>query len=565
MPAPSPEQQAYRSELLASNDSILLEAVAGSGKTTTLVQNLDALKGSICLMAFNKKIAEELKERVARLPVDVQLNTEVGTVHSLGLAALRNAGFKPRVAGGKVSFLLKDLIPEGHPHERSRRYIKDLVSYAKANAFDVQLDHAEYPRLIDAPVDWMDLIEHFNMEVDFEDAGLAPTQAIRYAQQVLKQSNQQLTIVDFDDMLYLPLLLNLKLKQFANVLIDEAQDTNLVRRELAFRMLRPNGRLIAVGDPHQAIYGFTGADANALNNIASRANAKRMALSVCWRCDEKIIAHARNWVKHITSWDTEGRGSVSSIPFDEKFLGALRPGDAVLCRLNKPNVSVAIALLRRGVTARIEGRDLGERLLSHARKAAPDCPPLDELAIALESYLEHQTMLLAKHEKGAQIAMLEDEVDALQVLIERCLEQGRKQFFHLDMLAKELFQDDAHKQKCVLLSSIHKSKGLEWPRVYLLGRSDYMPFHKATFPWELEQETNLIYVAVTRATHELIEVTGVQAALDKGVHRKAVGASEVKQPGENNLTSAKDCVTPDEEAIIEESYFRNLYDREIEQ
>ena len=84
--------------------------------------------------------------------------------------------------------------------------------------------------------------------------------------------------------------------------------------------------------------------------------------------------------------------------------------------------------------------------------------------------------------------------------------------------------DDAHKQRCILLSSVHKAKGLEWPRVYLLGRSDYMPFFKAELDWELEQEHNLIYVAITRAKHELIEVTGVRSALDKGLHRQAQSA-----------------------------------------
>lgn len=526
---PSPQQLAFREQLQNNpSQSVVLIAVAGSGKTTSLVNNLDVMKGSTCLMAFNKKIAVELEERVAKLPPMVRLNTNVGTVHSLGFRAWKQAGYKSRVEGGKLNFLLKDLtdgLDKDHPLVRGRHLVRQLVSYAKQSGFDLQSDAEFMPSSTD-PFAWQDLIDHYNMEGDLDAAGLTPQDAVKAARTIFNQSNQQLSLIDFDDMIYLPLLNNLKLQQFQNVIIDEAQDTNVTRREMAFRMLKPGGRIIAVGDPHQAIYGFTGADAKALENIARRSKAIEMPLSVCWRCDQKIIEHARKVVSHIESWDKEGRGNVTTVPFDDQFLDRLVEGDTILCRLNKPNVSVAIGLLRRGRTARIEGRDLGAKLMSHARKAAPDLPPLDELLHALGSYQAHQVDLLVRAEKHTAAALLEDEIEALIVLIDRCLEQGKKRFADLDFLQQELFQDDAHKQRCILLSSVHKSKGLEWPRVYLLGRSDYMPFFKAEMDWELEQEQNLIYVAITRAKHELIEVTEVRSALDKGLHR--AGARSAK-------------------------------------
>lgn len=517
----SPQQQAFRDKLQTSSSSIVLIAVAGSGKTTSLIDNLDVMKGSTVLMAFNKKIAVELEERVSKLPPAVRLNTQIGTVHSLGFRAWKQAGYNSRVEGGKLNFLLKDLIDgmdSEHPLVRGRYLVRQLVSFAKQSGFDLQSD-AEYMPSSTDNFAWAELIDHFNMETDLDSAGLDPQDAIKAAKQILKQSNEQLSLIDFDDMIYLPLLHNLKMPQYQNVIIDEAQDTNVTRRELAFRMLRPGGRIIAVGDPHQAIYGFTGADAFALSNVRKRADAIEMPLSVCWRCDGKIIEHARKVVSHIESWDKEGRGNVDSVPFDENFLDRLSEGDTILCRLNKPNVSVAIGLLRRGRTARIEGRDLGAKLMSHARKAAPDMPPLDELLHALGTYQAHQVDLLIRAEKHTAAALLEDEIEALIVLIDRCLEQGKRRFADLDFLQQELFQDDAHKQRCILLSSVHKAKGLEWPRVYLLGRSDYMPFFKAEMEWEQEQEQNLIYVAITRAKHELIEVTDVKSALDKGLHR----------------------------------------------
>lgn len=518
----SPQQLAFRQKLIDEPlANIILVAVAGSGKTSSLIGNLEVLKGSTAAMAFNKKISVEWEAKISKLPPIVRLSVDVGTVHSFGFRAWKAAGHKSRVEGGKVNFLLKDFL-EGkdseHPLVKGKFLIKQLVSYAKSHGFGLSSADEFFPNIEDNFA-WSDLIDHFNMETELDSAGLGAQELIAAAKIILKQSNQQLSLIDFDDMIYLPLLYNVQLKQYQNVLIDEAQDTNVTRRELAFRMKKPDGRIIAVGDPHQAIYGFTGADANALSNIKKRAKAVEMPLSVCWRCDGKIIEHARKVVSHIESWDKEGRGRVDSIPFDEDFLDKLEEGDAVLCRLNKPNVSVAIGLLRRGRTARIEGRDLGAKLMSHARKAAPDQPPLDELMLALGSYQAHQVDILVRAEKPAAAALLEDEIEALYVLIDRCLEQGKKRFADLDSLQQELFQDDAHKQRCILLSSIHKAKGLEWPRVYLLGRSDYMPFFKAELDWEIEQEMNLIYVAITRAQHELIEVTDVRSALDKGLHR----------------------------------------------
>lgn len=70
-----------------------------------------------------------------------------------------------------------------------------------------------------------------------------------------------------------------------------------------------------------------------------------------------------------------------------------------------------------------------------------------------------------------------------------------------------LFQDteNGHEQS-LTLSSVHKSKGREWQRVFVLGHNVYMPSKFARMPWQIEQEENLIYVAYTRAQSELVLV-----------------------------------------------------------
>lgn len=531
MPLPSPQQAAYRETLLTTTASVQLEAVAGSGKTTTLVNNLDALKGTTALIAFNKKIADELAVRVSRLDAMVQLATKAGTAHSFGFAVYReNMNGKVRVEGGKINFILKDLL-SGHdwdePIVKSKGIIRRLVSLAKNNGFgitgqpDCRGERARYPS-IEETYAWEELIYDFGLEPELgqiwgERLERGMSEVIQRSQTVLKMSNNQRFVIDFDDMVYLPLFYTLQPKRmYDNVLVDEAQDLNKTRQELCFMLLKPGGRLISVGDPAQAIYGFTGADVKSLETLAKRTNAIQLPLSVCWRCDGAIVREAQKQVKHISA--SEGkveRGLVRELPYSDEFYEELKAGDALLCRLNKPNVQVAIELLRRGKTPRIEGRDLGQQLMRHARLAAPDGPDLEELSYAVEEYKKHQVLQLSNREKFTQAALLEDECDALSVLIARVLETGGKRFAELELLCEQLFVDEGNKLNCILLCSVHKAKGLEWPRVYILGRFDYMPFWRAELDWERVQEQNLIYVAVTRAEHELVFVTGVQAALDK--------------------------------------------------
>jgi DNA helicase-2/ATP-dependent DNA helicase PcrA len=545
---PTPEQQAIFAACKNTDSHLIVDAKAGSGKTTTLIEALPLLRGSISLQAFNKSIAEELKARVSQLGIMTFSRTSVSTVHAHGLNSFRMAQRKPVVQGGKLSFMMKDQMsnyPDHDPVRKNSRHITRLVGMAKAAGFGLgkQLNTPQkYPAIDDAS-EWQLLIDWFNLELEFEGQ-ISCEQVIEEAQELLKASNRREAMIDFDDMVYLPLLLGLPIKRYDNVLLDEAQDINATRRELAFQSLAPGARMIAVGDARQAIYGFTGAAADGMTRIAQRlGSAKHLPLSICWRCDDAILDEARKIVPGIqTAPHKLGKGLVRSIPFRAEagqqyaaadFLAMPKAGDAILCRLNKPNVAVALGLLRRGTPAKIEGRDIGKKLLDHARKAteAYGLQPLGETRLELDDYKAREIYKLIQRERESAAALLNDEVEACQLLIDRVLEtmptKISGEWPQLEALVNELFGDDISPRSTVTLSSVHKAKGREWPRVFLLGRSDYMPFFKAELQWEIEQEMNLIYVAITRAEKELVYVTGVASALDKGLHREAALAAPV--------------------------------------
>ena len=539
----TPEQQAIINAADSSNASLLIEARAGTGKTTTLMDLLPSLSSSTAIMAFNRSIADELKARVVALPFSVQLGVELGTVHSFGLKAFtKGSGRRPKVSGGKISFIIKDHLAKLPKSEQDywrpvTYLIKQIVGGAKNAGFGIMSAAEPFPRFEDDGA-WWDMLSHFNWDLELENAGVDPEKAAALAKHILDLSNRQLSNIDFDDMIYLPLLLNHHIPQFHNVLIDEAQDISPTRREFAFRMLSHGGRIIAVGDEYQAIYGFTGADANSLSAIKRRASAESYPLTICWRCDDAIISAAQEYVPDIQARPGATAGEVSEVslptlaaffdgtlPSDKTPDEALIPrvGDAILCRLNKPNVSMALTLIKSGIRARIEGRDLGSKLLSHVKASNPlyHTAHLSELIINLEDYGRNQQAALTRLERHASAAYLQDEIDCAILLMERCLANGHESFDALEYLISDLFADDIPPSGVVTLSSIHKAKGREWPRVFLLGKSDYQPFHRATQPWEKQQERNLIYVAYTRAERHLIHITGVQSHLDKAKSAKA--------------------------------------------
>lgn len=275
MTSPSEEQVAIFSEIASGTSSLVVDATAGSGKTSTIVHATTLIEPwqLTVFLAFNKKIAEELE---SRLPASVQSST----FHSRAYSALRRSlSNSPKLDKDKVRNLLKENL-EYKDFELYGAFASRLVGLAKSAGLGTHIAEA-------STEEFEELVSHFNLTLDYEEAEMP--RAIALAQQALAASNEDISLIDFDDMLYLSLLRNVSFDKASFVFVDEAQDTNGVQRELLKRMLGPTGRLIAVGDSHQAIYGFRGADASALDLIASDFSCKRLPLSISYRCSKAVI------------------------------------------------------------------------------------------------------------------------------------------------------------------------------------------------------------------------------------------------------------------------------------
>lgn len=486
---PSPQQSDFFTWIKDDTGSCVLEAVAGAGKTSTLIHALNLMTGTIFFGAYNKKIAEEIQARAPQ-----KQGLFISTMHAAGFKAWRRAAGNVVVNSNKCRDIFRgaaDKYPEYRPFETS---VLQLVSLAKQAAIGIT------KRVEDANV-WRDLIDHFDIEVFDEDTGKDnSTLIIKLARKTLERSIDLDQIsIDFDDMIYAPLKHNVRMFEHDWVLIDEAQDTNEARRLLALRMLKRGGRLVAVGDRHQAIYGFTGADSDSLDLIARAVSAKQLPLTTTFRCPKSVVAYAQTWVNHIHAADTAPQGEVRIA--DVKDLSTIAaPGDAILCRFNAPLIEHVYAFIAAGVAAKVEGREIGNGLKTLARRWK--VRKLTSMLDKLDVYVERETAKYRAKEQESKAASVEDKVNCLKVIIDRVLKVDPDCKGPVDRVCAEIdaiFTEEGS-GKYVLLSSVHKSKGREWDHVIWLqtGASAW-----ARMDWEVQQENNLCYVAATRAKRVL--------------------------------------------------------------
>ena len=490
---PSVEQKNFFDWIMNGQGSVILSAVAGGGKTSTLCEAIRIMNGSIFFGAFSKKIADELKTRVGHLG-----KANISTFHAFGMQQWRRVADKClSVDSDKCRNIFRDRNWKDIESRILESSTLQLVSIAKQAGLGIT-------SAINDRTLWNQMIDHFGVETVNENKQKDNRELIiTLAIEVYTESlNQCMKIIDFDDMILAPLFFGVSIDKFDWVLIDEAQDTNCVRRIMSERMMHETSRLVAVGDPHQAIFGFTGADADSLDLIAKMANAPYMPLSFSFRCPKSVVAHAHQWVSHIQATPEAHEGLVKEINLAE-MTTKIEVGDLMVSRFNAPLMSQAYALIMVGKPARIEGKEIGAglKLLVNRWKVRT----LDALLARLEQYLVREVKKHTERDNKIGIENVTDKVECCRIIIERVRMQNpngtqKDVGAEIDRLFGTDPKDPANRKPAVVLSSIHSAKGLEYPRVFWLqlGKSPW-----ARKKWEVEQEDNLCYVATTRAMNEL--------------------------------------------------------------
>ena len=465
----------------------VINAVAGSGKSTTLVEALKKIPPhqSVLFLAFNIAIVEELKIKVGKMP-----NVSIYTLHGLGSMTVNRSLWEVEVNGDKYKAFIHKmdaqgfLIPEAdlEPAERKefKQNIFQLIDLCRINLINDK-DRAR--------------------ELADKHGITLLSNEIKYAFRAIKWGLQNEEEIDFTDMIFFPLIKKMRVQQYDWVFIDECQDLNACQRELFLKCLKPNGRFIAVGDPQQAIYGFAGADVESFNILKNLPNTASLPLSVCYRCDEEIIRLAKTIVPHIEARENAHKGIIDR----KAVLSDVQDGDMILCRLVSPLVDVCMGYIKRSIKAYIKGGDIGVNLVrmiqNTNREYMEDVMHVleKELAKIAVKYAKSTGCELAEAKDSEAYKNYDDKITAISIIAE---DIPRSSSVVNRILS--IFNDKA---QGICLATIHKSKGLECDRVFILCPDKMMLDRAMQIEWMAEQEANLVYVAYTRAKHYLGFIT----------------------------------------------------------
>lgn len=476
----SPYQTAIFSSVETSEDNLLIQAVAGSGKTTTLEEISHRIPS--IFLCFGKDIADAARAR----------GINAKTLHSFGNGAWWRNTKSPRLEFEKLDIHLAKLF--GASAKRYGYVVKRVVSAIKNSGMG--LSGELQPNEVRWALDGWDFVSD---SVPEEDLDLVALQAHR----LWSSSVTDLSMLDFDDMLYGPLFHGWRLQQRDTLLVDESQDLNSIQHLMLMAM---QTRVIAVGDRWQAIYAFRGALSDSMDRLKGHFKMLELPLSICYRCPRAVIREAQKLCPHIewapsapegslrertADWISDWQAQHPQVEVEPPVAEdpQLFPsGTLVLCRNNAPLFQSVMRHVREGVPCRVLSNAL-EGLSSFIKRFKSDDIPA--LRVKLEHWLERER---EKHADAPwRLEASEDKISTIFLLSEHFQKTS-------DLLS--LLQSLSRGKTGPIFSTIHKAKGLEAPKVYLL-RPDLCPSPWARTAQAKEQERNLRYVAVTRAQETL--------------------------------------------------------------
>lgn len=476
---PTHEQQAIIEAAKSTKDNLLINALAGAAKTSTLVMIAHALPGTPTLsLAFNKRIATEMADR---LPGHVMCKT----LNAIGHGVWAQASAKRLTLNTRKSYeILKAIVDglsrreKGEAYESFSETLK-LIGKAKLAGY-IPERCSLGRRLVSCEEFWQDLEDEDLIEQkELVDAALIEGIAQSYK-----------GIIDFDDQIYMPTLFGGTFPKFPLVLVDEAQDLSAINHAMLEKLVV--NRLIAVGDPFQSIYAFRGAMSTSMATLRERFIMKEMNLSISFRCPRSIVERARTRAPHMQwpSWAEEGAVNAPTEWSSHDILD----NSAVICRNNAPLFRLAFNLIRAGRGVTVVGSDIGPSLIKALKKLGPEDMTYEQANKAIDTW---ETERLRKA-KGK--AATKDKAECLRVF----LSVGQSLAGAI-AYAESIFKSAGPIQ----LLSGHKSKGLEWDHVFHLDPSR-IPSPYAESADEEEQELNVRYVIETRAKKSLtlIEMEG---------------------------------------------------------
>lgn len=503
----------YQIEIFKTIESgignLIINASAGSSKTTTIVNSIRFIseKKKILFVAFNKDIVEKIRTNITHP------NTNVSTFHSLGYNILR----ENKIFGDDQNFYDQDIY---------NIYNKDIINIYKYNNYintsicnitrfgeinSLGKKKSTYIKNIKDLIDYSRYYLALTVKEISKIAEIYGIIAIRdefeVVRRVLLWGKENLSHIDYTDMIWLPNVLNLTTKKqlYDWIFIDEAQDTSIAEQGLIEKCFKRGTRFVAVGDNFQQINIWAGSTEKAIDLLKKHPNTNEFSLPISYRCPKKIIELAKQYSDNIVASDEAIDGEINY----DVSVNEPKNGDMVLCRTTAPLIELSMTYMRNNKKAYIRGNEkIKENFLSLIAYADSkiidrNCltadglfPKLYSLVYEKIDILKNTTSLTDNEILTHQtVISLYDDIESLKVLSEGLITTDE-----LKDKINIIFNGDA--TDAIQLSTIHKAKGLEADNVFILYPS-LLPSKLATKDWEIKTENNLIYVAYTRTKKTL--------------------------------------------------------------
>lgn len=536
----------------------LVDAKAGSGKTSTLELIAQNYPRKMLFIAFNKHIADEINAK-ADLQKYLKKKDEGGlgtlkvyTVNSLGDMTIKEDLRKRELYKGGDNKFLKDnklytilnrqLISMCQTrHERATEdmvwdMMRDLrIVCDKVRSKYVAGDMENAQKIIDED----GLCQFYNIE---RDDGLSYP-ILPWAQIVedsldesMKQYEEKGTY-DFVDQLYIPVKKSLYMPAWLNyysefIGVDEAQDLSALQLRFLKKFIKMQPqygvklptRYLFVGDKWQAIYSFAGADCHSVENIQRQFQTQPLSLNICYRCARKIVEVAKQWVPEIEAAPNAIEGEVHVIDNSE-IAEYVQPKDMVIARKNKDLAEIFLSIVLKGKPVYIKDKEMIDGAIRSINSL--DCSTVSVLQKKLDTLHQEYKNVMKNPENQKQASAINngtmDVYDMIEAILDFFIkEKGHSVNTPVDVFIQfiqELFVTEPN-DNAIIVSSIHQVKGLEAKRVFIINYN-LMPYtsnHKTAD--DNQQERNLIYIAITRAQEVLFCCNGDMDEDEQSYYKK---------------------------------------------
>ena len=462
-------QQAVFDAAKDHSQDTIIQAVAGSGKTITIIEAMKYAPGQSLFMAFNKAIAEDIRSKAT--------SGEVKTLNALGHSLMLQNRPEAQMEPRKMLEIVKKVMGESAAFKDYGYTLSRVCGLAKGCGFGIDGEPTAQ--------DFADLIDAYSFDIPCE----VQMDFAYICREAFELSRLDTKTFDFDDQLWVPVYEKWTFPTFDTSFVDECQDLSPIQHIMLERLKLQGSRIIAVGDRHQAIYGFRGASTESMDLLKAKFQMKELPLSISYRCPQLVVEAAQQFCPTIKCRDGAPQGSVQHAIYDPQNVKDFELY-MILCRSNAPMFAQILRHVRERQPCQVMSSFL-DSFQGFVRSFKARYT--SDLSAKLDRWYERESAAAKEAGKKGKLRGLQARFDTLQLL---CKEYTLTE----DIIA--LVKSLGYSKRGPIFATIHKSKGLEHDHIYIL-RPDLLGGFGEMNEAQKQQEDNLHYVAITRAKSSL--------------------------------------------------------------